>query len=88
MHELSYRQSKWAECSKRLFTPAHPRRAKTRPFPSEAAGEVNNAGVPIFYPPNLSRPRPALTHGYVEDVDEPRTKVGKERVSARLGQGG
>jgi hypothetical protein len=26
--------------------------------------------------------------GYVEDFDEPRTKLGKERVLARLGSGG
>jgi hypothetical protein len=36
----------------------------------------------------LSWPRPALAHGYVEDADEPRTKLGKGRVLARLGRTG
>jgi hypothetical protein len=50
-----------AGCSKRSFiTPAHPKRAKTRPFPFEAAGEISTAGVPIPTHPAPSRPRPAL----------------------------
>jgi hypothetical protein len=40
------------------------------PFPGAAAAVDNTAGVPL---------------GYVEDVGEARTKLGKERVLARLG---
>jgi hypothetical protein len=40
---------------------------------SKAAGEKKSEAYPL---------------GYVEEFFEPRTKIGKERVSARLGLGG
>jgi hypothetical protein len=41
-----------------------------------------------FTHPALSQQRLAPSPGYVEDFGEPRTKLGKERVLARLGKGG
>ena len=35
--------------------------------------------------PQATQAPPACPLGYVEDFDETRTKLGKERVSARLG---
>ena len=45
------------------------------PLPSEAAGEGKLEAYRYFTHPTLGRPRSALTHGYVEDCLEPRTKL-------------
>ena len=66
--------------------PARPKRAKTRSFPSKAAGEESAGGVLDLTHPAPGRPRPALFPcGYVEDAFESRMKL---RVGARLGLGG
>jgi hypothetical protein len=53
-----------------LISPAQPHAGRDRLSPN-------------FTRPALSRRRPALSQRYVEDVDETRTQLGKERVSAR-----
>lgn len=66
----------YAGCSKRpSIAPAHPRRAKTRPFPSAAAGEKKLEAYRYFTRPVLSRSTPALPPGYVDDFSEPRTQL-------------
>ncbi len=45
---------------KAAITPARPKRAKTRSFPSKAAGEKQPEAYPL---------------GYVEDFDDPRTQL-------------
>src|SRR6476620_4852381 len=55
---------------------------------NKTAGEKKAETYRYITRPALSRPRPALSHGYVDDSFEPRTKLGKGRVSARRGQGG
>jgi hypothetical protein len=74
-------------CSNRLsIPPAHPRRAKTHRFPSKAAGGVKAGGVlDLTRHARAGRDRLFPTVGYVEDCSEPRTQLGKGRVSARLG---
>src|SRR5512144_2935639 len=67
--------------------PAHPRRADTRSFPKQGRRRRKTGSV-YFTHPTMSRPRPALSHGYIEDFAKPRTQLGKERVPARLGKGG
>src|SRR5690348_12005333 len=47
---------------------------------NKAAGEVNTAAYRHFTRPTPSWPRPALTHGYVEDVHKTRTQL--EAVSS------
>ena len=43
---------------------------------NEAPGEVKAGGVAISTRPAPSRPRPALSHRYVEDGLAPKTKLG------------
>jgi hypothetical protein len=43
---------------------------------NEAAVEKKPEAYPHFTRPALSRPRPALSQGYVEDFFEARTKLG------------
>ncbi len=54
---------------------------------NKTSGESKPEAYRHFTRPTLSRPRPALAHGYVEDSLAPRTKIGKGRVLARLGFG-
>ncbi len=42
---------------------------------NKAAGESKPQAYRYFTHPTLSRPRPALAHGYVEDFDDPRTQL-------------
>jgi hypothetical protein len=54
------------------MSPARPRRAETRPFPSKAAGSVDPAAYELVR----------------EESERPRTQCGKGCVSAHLGPGG
>jgi hypothetical protein len=57
------------------------------PF-SKAAGESKPEAYP-FSPAHPELPRQLVSQvGYVEDFDEPRTKHGERRVSARRGWAG
>jgi hypothetical protein len=55
---------------------------------NKTAGEKKAEKHRYITRPALSRPRPALSHGYLGDSFDPRTKLGKGRVSARLGRVG
>jgi len=55
---------------------------------NKTAGEKKAEKHRYITRPALSRPRPALSHGYLGDSFDPRTKLGKGRVSASPGQGG
>src|SRR5690349_11263339 len=57
---------------KAAITPT-PRRAKTRPLPDQGRSRKQPEAYPL---------------GYVEDCFDPRMKLGKRRVLARLGVGG
>ena len=46
-----------------------------------------DALLPVARPQAMPTPQ-VYPLGYIEDVGEPRTKLGKGRVLARLGQGG
>jgi len=77
-----------AGCSKRSdFTPAQPRRAKTRLVPSKAADDGSTGGV-TFSPARPELLLSSIPIGYVEGLNDERTKHGKERVLARLGWAG
>ena len=71
-----------------LISPAHPTPAKTGVLPKgpNEISQDDQKGPPAR---PQAKPTPnAFPLGYIEDVGETRTKLGKERVLARLGQGG
>ena len=76
-----------AGCSKSPdFSPAQPWRAETRLVPSKAAASEGPRRNFLTRPPNCYCS--SLPMGYVEGLNDARTKHGKKRVLARLGWAG